>query len=150
MAQLVNVIAPIFTNEQGMFLQTIYYPLQLFAANSRGLALVLFVDSPKYESKRFGLSPYLDTSASYDGGTLVLNVVNRHRDQPIEAEFETQDKQFAGPVEVAEVNGPDLKAENDFGVTKVQTVTRQASADGRKLRYKFPPHSYTMLKTKLV
>jgi len=31
MAQLVNVIAPIFTSETDMFLQTIYYPLQLFA-----------------------------------------------------------------------------------------------------------------------
>ncbi|HTR38161.1 MAG TPA: alpha-L-arabinofuranosidase C-terminal domain-containing protein [Bryobacteraceae bacterium] len=31
MAQLVNVIAPIFTNENGLFLKTIYYPLQLFA-----------------------------------------------------------------------------------------------------------------------
>ncbi len=36
MAQMVNVIAPIFTNEKGMFLQTIYYPLQLFANNSQG------------------------------------------------------------------------------------------------------------------
>ena len=34
----------------------------------------------------------------YDNGTLVLNVVNRHRDQAIEAEFEAEDKQFAGPV----------------------------------------------------
>ena len=33
MAQLVNVIAPIFTNEKGLFLQNIYYPLQLFAKN---------------------------------------------------------------------------------------------------------------------
>ena len=33
MAQLVNVIAPIFTSDKGMFLQTIYYPLQLFANN---------------------------------------------------------------------------------------------------------------------
>jgi alpha-N-arabinofuranosidase len=31
LAQLVNVIAPIFANENGIFLQTIYYPLQLFA-----------------------------------------------------------------------------------------------------------------------
>jgi len=31
MAQFINVIAPIFTNDNGMFLQTIYYPLQLFA-----------------------------------------------------------------------------------------------------------------------
>jgi alpha-N-arabinofuranosidase len=107
------------------------------------------MESPKYESKRFGPTPYLDASAGYENGSLVLNVVNRHRDQHIEVEFETQDKQFAGPVEVAEVNGPDIKAENDFGVTKVQTVARSANADGRKLRYRLPPHSYTMLKTKL-
>src|SRR4051812_25234293 len=42
MAQLVNVIAPIFTNENGLFLQTIYYPLQLIANNSKGKALSLF------------------------------------------------------------------------------------------------------------
>jgi alpha-N-arabinofuranosidase len=94
--------------------------------------------------------PYLDVSAGYDQSTLVLNVVNRHRDQPIETEFEAQDNQFAGPVEVTEVNGPDIKAENDFGSTKVQAVTRSANAEGHKLRYRFPPHSYTMLKVKLV
>ena len=149
MAQLVNVIAPIFTNEQGMFLQTIYYPLQLFAANTKGTALELYLDSPKYKSTRFDDVPYLDASAAYDHGTLVLNVVNRHGDQAIETEFESQDKQFTGPVTVSEVNGPDIKAENDFGKTAVKAVAKSASADGRRLRYTFPPHSYTMLKTKL-
>jgi alpha-L-arabinofuranosidase len=150
MAQLVNVIAPMFTNEKGMFLQTIYYPLQLFANNSFGRALQLHVSSPTYESKRFGQVPYLDTSAALEDGTLVINVVNRHRDQPVDAEIEAQDKQFAGPVEVAEVNGPDIKSENDFGSTTVQTVKRSATAQGRRLTYRFPPHSYTMLKAKLV
>ena len=51
MAQLVNVIAPIFTNDKGLFLQTIYYPLQLFAQHTRGKALQLFVDSPKYKTQ---------------------------------------------------------------------------------------------------
>ena len=82
MAQLVNVIAPIFTNEKGLFLQTIYYPLQLFANNSKGKALELFVDSPTYPNRRFDDVPYLDASAAWtDNGTLVLNVVNRHRDR---------------------------------------------------------------------
>jgi alpha-N-arabinofuranosidase len=75
--------------------------------------------------------------------------VNRHPDQPLEAEFETEDKQFSGPVEVAEVNGPDIKAENNFNDTKVKTSQRSAKAEGRTLRYQFPPHSYTMLKVKL-
>jgi alpha-N-arabinofuranosidase len=149
MAQLVNVIAPMFTNEQGMFLQTIYYPLQLFAANTKGKALELYHDGPKYKATRFDDVSYLDTSASIDNGTLVINVVNRHKDQPIETEIEVQDKQFTGPVAVSEVNGPDIKAENDFGKTTVKTVSKSASADGHKLRYTFPPHSYTVLKTKV-
>jgi alpha-N-arabinofuranosidase len=149
MAQLVNVIAPIFTNEQDVFLQTIYYPLQLFATNTKGKALELYHDGPKYKSTRFDDVPYLDTSASIDNGTLVINVVNRHRDEAIEAEFETQDKQFTGPVAVSEVNGPDIKAENDFGKTSVKIATKSTSPDGHKLRYTFPPHSYTMLKTRV-
>ncbi len=149
MAQMVNVIAPIFSNDTGLFLQTIYYPLQLFANNTRGKALELAVDSPNYTSTRLGEVPYLDTSAAYDNGTLVLNVVNRHPTEAIETDFDLADKQFAGPIEVAEVNGPDIKAENTFGSTKVATATRSATAQGRKLHYRFAPHSYTMLKGKL-
>lgn len=149
MAQIVNVIAPIFTNENGLFLQTIYHPLQLIANNSKGKALSLFVDCPKYDSKRFGQVSYMDSSAALDGDTLVLSIVNRHKDQPLDAEIELQDKQFSGPVEVSEVNGPDIKADNDFGKTQVQTVAKKAAAQGRKLSYRFPAHSYTMLKAKL-
>ena len=149
MAQLVNVIAPIFTNEKGLFLQTIFYPLQLIANNSKGKALSLFVDSPKYESKRYGETPYLDSSAALDGNTLVLSVVNRHRDQPVDTEIDLQDKQFSGPMEVHEVNGPDIKAENDFGKTLVQSERKSATAEGRKLRYRFPAHSFTLMKARL-
>ena len=150
MAQLVNVIAPIFTNEKGLYLQTIYYPLQLFANNTKGKALELFVDSPRYKTRRYDEVPYLDVSAGYDHGSLVLNVVNRHRDQAIEAEFEAEDKQFARDVEISEVNGPDIKAANDFDQNPVKTVTRNATAEGKRLRYSFPAHSYTMLKAKLM
>ena len=76
MAQLVNVIAPIFASDKGLFLQTIYYPLQLFANNSKGKSLELFVDSPKYASKRFGDVPYLDMSAAYDNGALFSNTTS--------------------------------------------------------------------------
>ena len=130
MAQLVNVIAPIFTNDKGLFLQTIYYPLQLFANNTKGKALELFVDSPKYKSRRFDDVPYLDASAAYDNGTLVLNVVNRHRTRRSRPSSKLEDKQFAGAVEVSEVNGPDIKAENDFGKTTVQDSG--AVGDGRR------------------
>jgi hypothetical protein len=58
----------------------------------------------------------------------------------IEVEIEAQDKRF---------NGPEIKAQNDFGSTKVKTVTRTVTADGRRMIYRFPAHSFTMLKVKL-
>ncbi len=146
MAQLVNVIAPIFTSKEGMFLQTIYYPLQLFANNSSGTALDLLVDSPTYSSQAFGSVPYLDVSAAKDGNKLVINVVNRHREQPLDVDFEHERGQFSGSFEAAEVNGPDIKSENTFGSAKVQTIRKSIQTKNGRLSYRFPAHSYTMLK----
>lgn len=153
MAQLVNVIAPIFTDEKRLFLQTIYYPLALFANNTKGTALELLVKSPTYSSRTSGDVPLLDASAALDNGTLVINVVNRHLEQPVETEIQLEDRQFAGAVEVSEVNAADIKAENSFESTAVKTVSRTARAESQAesnvLRYSFPAHSYTMLKAKL-
>ena len=118
------MIAPIFTNEKGLFLQTIYYPLQLFANNSYGSALELLVEAPSYESKHSSKTPYLDVSAAYDEGKLVLNVVNRHLTDTIPVTFELEDKDYSGAFQVSEVNGPDIKAQNTFGFTTVKTVSK--------------------------
>jgi len=149
MAQLVNVIAPIFTNDNGMFLQTIYYPLQLFATYAKGKSIQLLSDGPRYMTRRFGDVPYLDTSAALDNGTLILNVTNRHPSRAISADINLADKQFSGAVTVMEVNGPDIKAENDFNTTRVKTVQKSVTAQGKSLSYSFPAHSFTMLQVKL-
>jgi alpha-L-arabinofuranosidase len=158
MAQLVNVIAPIFTNEEGLFLQTIYYPLQLFAQNVYGTSLDLFVDCETYSTDEFfvGLGesttqqdavPYLDVSAAVNGDEVIINVVNRHKDKAITTEVISQTGNFRGDVKVFEVNGPDEKASNTFGETNVQTVEKpSAKAKGNTLTYSFPPHSFTQLK----
>ena len=150
MAQLVNVIAPIFTSDQGMYLQTIFYPLQLFALNAKGKSLELFVDCSKYKTPRFDEVPHIDASAAYDNGSLVLNVVNRHKTEAIEVDIDLEDKQFSGPVAVSQVNGPDIKSENDFGKTTVKTAESTVTAEQRRLRHSFPAHSFTQLKVKLV
>ena len=80
----------------------------------------------------------------------MLNVVNRHRDQAMEVEIEAQDSRFGGSYTVSEVNGPDIKAENTFGASPVQAVRKTITADGNRMRYTFPAHSYTMIKGSLV
>jgi len=162
MAQLVNVIAPIFTSEKGMFKQTIYYPLQLFANHMKGTSLDVFVDCETYDTDEFfiGLGesttiqknvPYLDVSAAYHDGELVLCVVNRHKDQAFTTDLIAQEGTFDGEFEVYEVNGPDIKAENDFEKTLVQTRTKNPLKvkNAGKMTYSFAPHSFTMIKGKI-
>ena len=157
MAQLVNVIAPIFTNEKTLFEQTIYYPLQLFAQNVSGTSLDVYVDCGTYDTDRFFLGlgetitvqkkvPYLDVSAAYNNGQIVICVVNRHKDKAISTEIISQEGQFTGQFKVYEVNGPDVKAMNDFGKETVKTIKKpDIDVSGENFSYAFPPHSFTLI-----
>lgn len=162
MAQLVNVIAPIFTNDKGMFKQTIYYPLQLFANNVGGTALDLYVDCETYDTEKFpiGLSesytiqknvPYLDVSATINGNDLTICVVNRNKDKGITTDIISQTGDFNGNYTVYEVNGPDIKSSNDFDKTTVKTELKPSiKAKGKQITYSFPAHSFTMIKGKII
>src|SRR6266498_3873766 len=54
LAQLINVIAPIMTNEKGSLRQTIFYPYSSALQFARGNVLNLLVDSPTYEVSEIG------------------------------------------------------------------------------------------------
>ncbi len=45
LAQMVNVIAPIFTSPEGLFLQTIYHPIELYRRETGDTALDIHVES---------------------------------------------------------------------------------------------------------
>src|SRR5699024_10599531 len=112
MAQLVNVIAPIFTSEDDMFKQTIYYPLQLFSEYNYGTSLDVYVDSKTYDTDEFyiGLAeskteqkdvPYLDVSATYkEDGEVIINVVNREKDERIKTDIIYQKVELREKLEV--------------------------------------------------
>jgi alpha-L-arabinofuranosidase len=158
MAQLVNVIAPIFANEKTLFKQTIYYPLQLFSQNVSGKSLDVFVDCNTYDTDRFFLGlgetttiqkkvPYLDVSAAYNDGELAICVLNRHKDKAISTEIISQEGLFAGEFKVYEVNGSDIKAVNNFDKEMVKTIQKpDINASGERFTYSFPPHSFTLIK----
>lgn len=157
MAQLVNVIAPIWAEKEGIYKQTIYYPLSLFANNVKGTSLDVFVDCETYNTEEFfiGLGesktrqtnvPYLDVSATYNNGEVVLCVVNRNKDKAITTDILSQTGEFTGIFKVFEVNGPDVKAMNNFDKENVKTVAKSdISARGSKITYSFPAHSFTMI-----
>jgi alpha-N-arabinofuranosidase len=162
LAQLVNVIAPIFTNADGLFLQTIYHPLVLYAEHLQDVALDPTVDcetrvlAPEDETEGrssyrpvadLGPFPYLDVSAtrSSDGRKLTVAVVNRHRDAAIEAKVRLLDAGCARGTAFV-VNGPDPGAKNSFAQPdNVGVVHAAVEMRGGELRHCFAPHSVTVI-----
>jgi alpha-L-arabinofuranosidase len=72
LAQLVNVIAPIMTNPDGMFRQTIYYPYSWALQYAKGSVLNLLVETAGYAVPGFDNVPSVDVAGTLDesGGRL--------------------------------------------------------------------------------
>src|SRR6202051_5022531 len=150
LAQLVNVIAPIMTNKQGLFLQPIYFPIAEYGKQRGNIAVNTWVASPTYALDRHQL-PYLDVSTTYNSKdrSVYVNVVNRSKSQEIAARIENQEGTLTPAVAVWQMNYPDLKATHTFGddkkvVPKTSTVT--ASLEKNSFVYSFPAHSLTILR----
>jgi alpha-N-arabinofuranosidase len=114
LAQLVNVIAPIMTDDGGAaWRQTIYWPFFYASKYGRGTSMSVKVDSPKYDNKTFGEVPYLDASAilSEDGTSLSLFCVNRAA-EAMELDLRAAGFEGLRPLERFELKNPDLKATN--------------------------------------
>jgi len=150
LAQIVNVIAPIFTNEKGLFLQPIYFPIAEYAKQGGRESLQVWTSGPTYEAFQTKL-PYLDTSATYDPATgmVCLNVLNRSASQDLPTQLEIQSATADAAVEIWEMNHPDLKATHTFGADqKLRPVTRKMILGWKAGvgAYTFPRHSLTILK----
>ncbi|GIF05988.1 arabinosylfuranosidase ArfA [Actinoplanes siamensis] len=86
-AQLVNVIAPIMTEPGGpAWRQTIFHPFARTAALAKGDVLETRVDSPTYDTARYGEAALVDAVATHDPATgdLTVFVVNRSVADPVE------------------------------------------------------------------
>jgi alpha-N-arabinofuranosidase len=154
LAQMVNVIAPIMTNKQGLFLQTTYFPLVEYSKQRNNKSLDVFVSAPTYRVGNRRPLQYLDVSTTYNptDRTLYVNVLNRSKDKDLATRIDNQEGRLDGEVGVWEMNHPDLKATHTFGDDKkVRPATRTfaASVDNNGFNYTFPAHSLTILRLKL-
>ncbi|WP_022882762.1 arabinosylfuranosidase ArfA [Gryllotalpicola ginsengisoli] len=104
-AQLVNVIAPIRSEEGGpAWRQTIYWPFARMAELASGEILRVAAVGDKFESKEYGDAEFVDASSTYDAdrGRLVLFLANRGLDEEADVTFALRGL-AAGSVTRAEV-----------------------------------------------
>jgi len=148
LAQLVNVIAPIMTNQNGLLRQTIYYPYSWALEFARGTALELLVDSPAYDVTGMGTVNYVDAAGTYqaDTGKIGFFLLNRDLTKSHIVEIIWQGSSpRAGDAIV--LTGTDLKASNTFETpTRVapQKADKPSNAGGRTT-FELPPRSYTIV-----
>ena len=167
LAQLVNAIGSIFTNTQGLFLQTIYHPLRLYTEHTLATALHIHVDGPTYDLRPeqedeqkgrvhhvadLGPFPLLDVTATCDekAERLTLAVVNLDKDKSQKAAIDLGGVAVTGGLQVSEVTGPDVGAVNSFAQPDVVGVReRQVNAQGSRIDYEFPARSVSVVRARL-
>jgi len=147
LAQLVNVIAPITTNADGLFLQTIYYPYSWALRCARGDVLRLAVECAKYDVRGAGPVSYIDASATMDkDGTVSLFLLNRDLEKPRDVEVVWRDAPPQRVLFSQVLTGTDLKASNSFeNPKKVAPQPFDAPRIGPRALLQLPARSYTVL-----
>jgi alpha-N-arabinofuranosidase len=164
LAQLVNVIAPIFTRPDGLFLQTIYHPFWLYANLSQEIALDVYVECEQHQlapeteaaaaswwtNRVADLGPFnlLDAAATRDPARSLVTVavVNRDRDVAHRATVQFADEMLVG-LDAHEVNGAEPGARNSFEQPEAVAVQRRPlDCAGQSIDYIFPAHSLTVLR----
>ncbi len=152
-AQIVNVIAPMLTSADDLLKQTIYYPLLMFSQMASGNSLDLLVESPRYETKKFGDMPLLDVSSAHDAGAgaNTIFIVNRSLTERMPLEIHWQDVKPKRVTSAQQLTGSDPKAHNSWDNPK--QITAQAIYAPRIIdgvaELSLPPLSFTALGVEL-
>lgn len=162
LAQLVNVIAPIMTNEDGILRQTIYYPYLWALEHAHGHVLNLQPEGPTYPVEKlgrpieaiglpapgFGDVPYLDVVATIDSAkkSATFFVLNRDLDRERELELVWHDLTPSRVASFQTITGNDLKAINTFtDPNRVTPQTLENPTVGSRMTVKLPARSYSTL-----
>ncbi len=152
MAQLVNVIAPIMTENGGpAWEQTIFFPYMHVSRYGRGTALLPVVNSSKHDTTHFTDVPDIDTMAvlNEENGELTVFAVNRDMTDSIPLELKLLDFDGYKPVEHIEMSGYDLKQVNTAGkVTVVPHAGELPVCDGKNLTAMLKPLSWNVIRLK--
>lgn len=149
LAQLVNVIAPIMTENGGRaWKQTIYYPFFYASNYARGYALQAITDGSKYDTKWYTDVPHVDTAAtvSEDGKELVIFAVNRDLTDEIVLETKLLDFEGFAPVKHVALEGYDPEDVNTADEQKVTPKEKTPGRlEGKVLKTALQPMSWNMI-----
>ncbi len=149
LAQLVNVIAPIFTKTGGgVFKQTIYYPFEHMSNFGRGVALNPIISCPKHDTKKFTDVPYVESIATYDEEKekMALFCVNKSLDENVVLDVNLMDFEGYKPVKFISMDGYKAEDLNGFENPFVKPHENNLpDMDGTMLTADLKPFSWNVI-----
>ena len=152
LAQLVNVIAPIFTKTGGgIFEQTIFFPFMHLSNYGRGSALLPLIDCPKYDCREFTDVPYLEAIATFneEAEEMAIFCVNKSLDEDAVLDVNLMDFDGYKPIEFISMDGYDKKDENTFEAVNVKPHNNPLpSMEGSDLTISMKPFSWNVIRLK--
>ncbi len=149
-AQLVNVIAPIMTEDGGdAWKQTIFYPFMYASKYGRGHVLQGLSDTSKYDTRWYTDVPHVDTAAvlSEDGEALTIFAINRDLEDDIVLETKLCDFEGFKVIEHIALEHSDFDVRNTKAAQNVAPITKELpELDGRALKAKLHAMSWNMIR----
>jgi alpha-N-arabinofuranosidase len=149
LAQLVNVIAPIMTSEQGCWAQTIYWPFLHASRYGRGTALQPIIQAPLYSCTDFDDVPVLDATAVLgENGSLTIFAVNRSQEDDLWLTCDLRAFQNVKFAEQIILHHDDVKAVNTEQApnTVVPVVCKDYETEDGLVKVKLPALSWNVIK----
>ncbi|KAL3492151.1 glycoside hydrolase superfamily [Aspergillus germanicus] len=156
LAQSVNVIAPLMTSPSGVWRQTTYFPLQLFAQYMHGKAIAVHVRSPIHSGEKTMpewvgstcVIPKLDVSAAVsEDGWVSLVVVNTD-EKSHEVKLDGVHIPDGQVPEVYIVGGEGFQATDQNNEGDERTAIQKGKWDGKGDVFTFQRLSLTMIRWK--
>ncbi|HWD62218.1 MAG TPA: alpha-N-arabinofuranosidase [Humibacter sp.] len=152
-AQLVNVIAPIRSEQNGpAWRQSIFWPFARMSELARGEILRLSVTSDRYETAKFGDTDLVDASATWDEetGRVAFFFANRGLDETADVQVNLRgfDASRITRAEVLEIpeNGDRFSTNNEQAQERVGLKPlASAAVDGGTLRVSLPALSWSVV-----
>jgi alpha-L-arabinofuranosidase len=153
LAQLVNVIAPIVTeNGGGAWKQTIYYPYMHASVFGRGVSLQAVVSSPAFDTKEFTDVPYVDTAVVWneEKAELTIFLLNKHLQEDVLVCYSLKDFTHYRVIEHLVLEHGNLKVKNTLGKENVKPHRNgQSEWAGTDLHVKANKASWNVVRLQL-
>ena len=153
LAQLVNVIAPIMTEDDGpAWRQTIFYPFLHASKYGRGYALHCPLTSGRHDTSKHDGVTDIDATAVYneEKGEVTIFAVNRNTDEDVEFSADLRSFENISFIEHIGLVNDDLKAENSAVKENVKPETIPGSVfDGGIFESKLKKASWNVIRFKV-